>query len=152
MSSPGETFQIGLGEWLHWMSGIPPGNNLRSRLSGMLVRNVCILYWGMLRFSGGIQLPRTGSRLTLLGESIADLLEILCLVRTDGRPTLLGESVAESCLTLRGAKVTWLCSSAEPTLVPWWIEQLDRLDNSLLPLFLMSPVISPLFRIQIFMS
>ena len=25
------------------MSGIPPGNNLRSRLPGMLVKNVCIL-------------------------------------------------------------------------------------------------------------
>ena len=24
------------GEWLHWMSGIPPGNNLMLRLSGML--------------------------------------------------------------------------------------------------------------------
>ena len=40
------------GEWLHWMFGIPPGNNLRSRLSGMLVKNVCILRWGMLRSSG----------------------------------------------------------------------------------------------------
>ena len=45
------------GEWLHWMSGIPPGNNLRSRLSGMLVRNVCILRWGILRSSGDTQLP-----------------------------------------------------------------------------------------------
>ena len=25
------------GEWLHWMFGIPPGNNIRSRLPGMLV-------------------------------------------------------------------------------------------------------------------
>ena len=68
----------------------------------------------------------------------------------DGRPTLLEESVA--CLTLRRVKVSWLHSSAELTLVPWWTEQLDRLDNSILPLFLMSPVINPLFRIQIFMS
>ena len=52
----------------------------------------------------------------------------------------------------RGVKVSWLHSSAELTLVPWWTEQLDRLNNSLLPLFLMSPVINPLFRIQIFMS
>ena len=43
-------------------------------------------------------------------------------------------------------------SSAELTLVPWWTEQLDLLDNSILPLFLMSPVINPLFRIRIFMS
>ena len=49
-------------------------------------------------------------------------------------------------------KVSWLHSSAELTLVPWWTEQLDRLDNSLLPLFLVSPVINPLVRIQIFMS
>ena len=41
-----------LGKWLHWLSGIPPGNNLRSRLLGMLVRNVCVLHWGMLRSSG----------------------------------------------------------------------------------------------------
>ena len=25
-----------LGKWLHWMSGIPPGNNLILRLPGML--------------------------------------------------------------------------------------------------------------------
>ena len=40
------------GEWLHWGVCIPPGNNLRSRFPGMLVRNVCILRWGMLRSSG----------------------------------------------------------------------------------------------------
>ena len=49
----------------------------------------------------------------------------LCL----GRVWLIG-------LTLGGVKVSWLHSSAELTLVPWWTEQLDRLDNSLLPLFL----------------
>ena len=97
------------------------------------------------------------------GESIADLLEILCLFRADGRPTLLGESIADSfvvaslngesvhyCLTLRGVKVSWSYSSAELTLVPRWTKQLDRLDNSYCPLFPMSPVISPLFRMQIF--
>ena len=46
------------------------------------------------------------------------MLEILCLFRADGRPILLGESIAETCLTLRGVKVSWLNSSAEPTLVP----------------------------------
>ena len=56
------------------------------------------------------------SRLTLLGESVADLLEILCLFGAAGRPTLLGESIAEPCLTLRGVKVPGLCSSAELTL------------------------------------
>ena len=35
----------------------------------------------------------------------------------------------------------WLCFLAEPTLVPWRTEQLDCLDSSLLPLFLVSPVI-----------
>ena len=78
---------------------------------------------------------KADSRLPLLGERV-DLLGILCLSRADGRPTLLGESIVESCLTLRGVKVSGLCSSAEPTLVPWWTEQLDRLDNSLLPLLL----------------
>ena len=53
----------------------------------------------------------------MLGESITDLLEILCLVRADGRPTMLGERIAESYLTLRGVKVSWSCSSAELTLV-----------------------------------
>ena len=40
------------------------------------------------------------------GESVADLLEILCLFRADGRPTLLGESMAGSCLTLQGVKIS----------------------------------------------
>ena len=31
----------------------------------------------------------------------------------------------------------WLCSSMEPTLIPWRTEQSDCLDNPLLPLFLM---------------
>ena len=52
------------------------------------------------------------------GESIADLLGILCLFGADGRPTLLGESIAESCLTRRGVKVSWSNSSAESTFVP----------------------------------
>ena len=60
--------------------------------------------------------------------------------------------MAASYLTRRGVTVSGLHSSAELTLVPWWTEQLDRLDNSLLPLFLMTPVINPLFRMQIFMS
>ena len=70
--------------------------------------------------------------------------------RADGKPNLLGESIVESYPTLRGVEVFGLHSSAELTLVPWWTEQLDCLDNSLLPLFLMFPVINPLFRIQIF--
>ena len=37
---------------------------------------------------------------------------------------------------------TWPCSLAEPTLVPWGIEQLDCSDNSLLPLFLVSPAMN----------
>ena len=61
----------------------------------------------------------------------------LCL----GRVLMIG-------LTLGGVRVSWLHSSAEPTLVPWWTKQLDCVDDSLLPLFLMSPVISPLFRMQ----
>ena len=47
------------------------------------------------------------------------------------------ESIVEPCLAPRGVEVSWLYSSAELTLVPWWTEQLDHLDNSLLPLFLM---------------
>ena len=35
------------------MSGIPSGNNLRSRLSGMLVKNIRILRWGMLGSARG---------------------------------------------------------------------------------------------------
>ena len=89
------------------------------------------IYWGYPTFPGLM----VGQ--LCLGESIADLLEMLCLFRVAGRSTLLGESIAEPCFTPRGVKVSWLHSSAEPTLVPWWTEQLDRLDNSLLPLFLM---------------
>ena len=48
---------------------------------------------------GILNFLKADSRLTLLGESIADLLEILCLFGDDGRATLLGESTAESCLT-----------------------------------------------------
>ena len=44
--------------------------------------------------------------------------------------------MAEPWLTLWGIKASWLHSSAELTLVPWWTEPLDCLDNSLLPLFL----------------
>ena len=44
------------------------------------------------------------------------MLGILCLFRANGRPTLLGESIAESCLTLRGVKVSWSYSPTEPTL------------------------------------
>ena len=49
------------------MSGIPPGNNLRSILSGMIVRNVCVLHWGMLRSSGDTHFLKDDSGLTLLG-------------------------------------------------------------------------------------
>ena len=63
-----------------------------------------------------------------------------------------GESIDASCFTLWGVKVSWLHSSAEPTLVTLRTEQLDCLEDSLFPLFLMSPVISPLFRMQLFMS
>ena len=111
-----------------------------------------ILRWGMLRSSGDTQLPRADNRLTLLGESIADLLGEQCaLSGLMGDQLCLGRVLLTSGLTLWGVEVTWLRSSAEPTLVPWWTEQLDRLDNSKLPLFLMSSVISLLFRMQIFM-
>ena len=59
--------------------------------------------------------------------------------RADWRPTAW-EGIVESWLTLWGIKISWLHSSAELTLVSWWTEQLDRLDNSLLPLFLWEKV------------
>ena len=55
-----------------------------------MLRNDCILRWGILRSLGIPIFLKADSRLTLLGESIADLLEILCLFGADGRPTLLG--------------------------------------------------------------
>ena len=76
------------------MSGIPTGNNLRSRLPGMLVKSVRILLgnveicWRIPNF--------------LKAASIA----------------LLGESVLAYWLTLWGITIYWLCSSAELTLVP----------------------------------
>ena len=57
-----------------------------------------------------------------------------------------------SCLILWGVERTWSYSSVESTLVPWRIKQLDCLDNSTLPLFPMSPVISLLFHMQAFMN
>ena len=110
------------------MSGIPSGNNLISRLSGMLVKEYLHtplgnieIFWGYLTF-----------------------------LKADSRLTLLGESMLTCWLTLWGIKISWLHSSAELTLVPWWTEQLDRLDNSLLPLFLTLPVINPLFLYAIY--
>ena len=52
----GKLFSDWTGEWLHWMSGTPSGNNLRSRLPGMLVRNVCIPL-GNVEIFGGYPLP-----------------------------------------------------------------------------------------------
>ena len=95
------------------MFGIPPGNNLRSRLPGMLVRNVCILHLRNVEICWRI--PK--------------------FLKADGI-TLLGESVMTCWLTLWGIKIYWLCSSAELTLVLWLTEQLDSLDDSLLFLFL----------------
>ena len=90
---------------------------------------------------------------TLLEESIADLLgEQGAYCRADDRLTLPGESIAESCLTLWRVEVTWSHSSVGPILVPWRTKQLDFLDNSTLPSFLMSPVISPLFCMEVFMN
>ena len=62
----GRLFETVLGSGSTGVSGISPGNNLRSRLPGnnlrsrlpgMLVRNVCILRWGILRFAGDTHLP-----------------------------------------------------------------------------------------------
>ena len=73
------------------MSGIPPGNNLRLRLQGMLVEEHLYTPLGNIDIFLGIpNFHKADCRLTLLGESVVDLLEILYLVRTDRRPTLLG--------------------------------------------------------------
>ena len=110
------------------------------------------LYWG--NGSTGVSCIPPGNNLILRlpGMLVEGYLytPLGNIVSFDGKPTLLEESIAESGLTLWGVEVTWLRSSVEPTLVPWWTEQLDRLDKSLLPLFLMSPVINPLSRMQIF--
>ena len=71
----------------------------------------------------------------------------------DGRPTLLGKSIADLfivaslsgesyhyCFTLRGITVSWPYSSAEPTLVPWWTEQLVQFGPFLLPQLLWEKV------------
>ena len=47
------------------------------------------IFWGYPTFSG-LMVDQLCS-----GESIADLLEILCLFRDDGRPPLLGESIVD---------------------------------------------------------
>ena len=95
---------------------------------------------------------KADNRLTLLGESVANLLEILCLFGADGRPTLLEESIAEIWSYSAGSEGILVMFFSRTYLGTWWTEQLDRLDNSLLPLFLMSPVIIPLFCMQVFTS
>ena len=87
----------------------------------------------------------------MLGESITDLLEILRLFGADGRPTLLEESIADlSYSTVSGGiLVTFLSRTYLGILVDRATRSLRQL---LLPLFLMSPIISPLFRMQVFMS
>ena len=69
---------------------------------------------------------KADSRLTLPGESVAVLLEILCLLGADGRPTLLVENIAESRLTLGsgGILVTFFSRTYLSTLV-------DRATRSL---------------------
>ena len=78
----GRLFETVLGNDSTGVSGIPSGNNLRSRLPRMLVRNACVLRWGMLRSSGD---NPTSLRLTAAnsawGERVADSLEIRCLVQ-----------------------------------------------------------------------
>ena len=68
---------------------------------------------------------KADSRLTLLGESIADLFMAA---------SISGESY-HYCLTLRGVKVSRSCSSAEPTLVPGGQSSLYSSDNSYCPNF-----------------
>ena len=82
------------------------------------------IYWGYPTFLG-----LTVDQLCL-GESIADSFIIV---------SLSGESY-HYCLTLQGVKVSWSYSSAELTLVPWWIEQLVQLRQFLLPQFLREKV------------
>ena len=75
------------------MSGIPPGNNLRSRLPGMLVKNVCRIMLGNVEICWRIPNFLKADRITLLGESA-----LTCL------------------LILWGIKISWLPSSADHTL------------------------------------
>ena len=100
----------------------------------------------------GDKLPEsTGDKLTAWGDEF-HLSWGTWMGLSWGSFDMLGKNALTCGLTLWGIMIYWLCSSVEPTLIPWRTEQLDCLDNSLLPLFLMLPVINPLFRMQIFMS
>ena len=86
------------------MFDIPPGNNLRSRLSGMLVKNMYIAAGECLSSAGGYP---TSLRLIT---------------------ALLGESALTCWITLWGIKIYWLCSSAYlGTLVDRTIRLLGQL-------------------------
>ena len=153
----GSTF-LGILFRLDWGSGstgclvFRRGNNLILRLPGMLAEECLYSAGECWDLRGWSNFLKVDSRLTLLRESVADLLEILCLIRVDGRPTLLR---GEYCWFLsystgsEGILVAFFSRTYLGTLV-------DRATRSLrkfwLPLFLMSPVISPLLRMQIFMS
>ena len=78
LDSSGEFWTAG--KWFLWIFEVcRRGTIFRPRLPGMLVKNICILllgkYWDLL---GIPHFLRADSSLTLLGESVADLLEILC--------------------------------------------------------------------------
>ena len=56
--------------------------------SEIMILIICEILFGVLEGVTGIPIfLEADSRLTLLGESVVDLLEILCLVGLIGRPT-----------------------------------------------------------------
>ena len=68
MGSPGEVLNC-IGEVTPLNVDRTSGNNLKSRLPGMLVKDVCC--WEMLRFAGGYSISLS-LIVTLLGEECTD--------------------------------------------------------------------------------
>ena len=122
------------GEWLHWMSGIPQGNNLRSRLPGMLARNVCVHRWGMLRTSGD---NPTSLRLTvglLCSGRVSLTCWRYCAFSGLTGDQLLGRELLNLVLLCREWR--YLGHILQPNLpCTWRTEQLHSSDNSYCPSF-----------------
>ena len=87
------------------------------------------IFWGYPTFSG-LMVDQL-----CLGESIADLLGILCLFRADGRPTLFGESIAD--LSYSEGSEGILVTFFSQTYLGTWVDRATRsLRQFLLPQFL----------------
>ena len=126
------SFWTALGKWLHWGVWYSTGEQSYIKTAGDACLGTSVSSAGEhLDLLGIPNFLKADSRLTLLGESITDLLEILCLYRAYGGPTLLGR-VLLSLILLAGSGdilVTFFSRTYLCTLV-------DSATRSLRPLII----------------